>query len=115
MSEDDCEDSDFVGSSIEPIATGLISSRSATSEVPDTTAIAAAVRKRLYSKGISQRLFARHVLALSQGTTSDLLCRPKPWRRLAGRARQSYNRMLTWLTDPAGLDTLARAARSTNS
>ena len=39
---------------------------------------------------IGQRLFAKYVLGLSQGTVSELLSKPKSWDKLTEKGRDSY-------------------------
>jgi hypothetical protein len=41
--------------------------------------VAKTVRELLSIHNIGQRLFAKHVLGLSQGTVSELLSKPKSW------------------------------------
>ena len=43
----------------------------------DTHAIARKVRELLSSHSIGQRLFAKYVMGLSQGTVSEMLSKPK--------------------------------------
>uniref|UniRef100_A0A1I8ICZ2 DNA-binding protein SATB n=1 Tax=Macrostomum lignano TaxID=282301 RepID=A0A1I8ICZ2_9PLAT len=62
----------------------------------DTNQIAGQVRDLLSSHSIGQRLFARHVLGLSQGTVSELLSKPKPWEKLTEKGRESYRKMSGW-------------------
>ncbi|PAA73378.1 hypothetical protein BOX15_Mlig004399g1 [Macrostomum lignano] len=68
----------------------------ATADILDTASIASKVRKLLGRHGIGQRLFARRVLGLSQGTVSELLSKPKPWPKLTEKGRESYKRMASW-------------------
>lgn len=53
-------------------------------------------------RNIGQRQFARDVLALTQGTISELLAKPKPWDRLTEKGKDSYRRMLQWVIDQTG-------------
>jgi len=53
--------------------------------------------------GIGQRLFAKFVLGLSQGTVSELLSKPKPWDKLTEKGRDSYRKMHAWACDEAAI------------
>jgi homeobox protein cut-like len=57
------------------------------------------VKEILSQYSISQRLFGEHVLALSQGSVSDLLARPKPWHMLTQKGREPFIRMKLFLDD----------------
>ena len=48
---------------------------------------------------IGQRLFAKYVLGLSQGTVSELLSKPKSWDKLTEKGRDSYRKMHAWVWD----------------
>jgi hypothetical protein len=48
------------------------------------------VRELLSVHNIGQRLFAKYVLGLSQGTVSELLSKPKSWEKLTEKGRDSY-------------------------
>ena len=48
---------------------------------------------------IGQRLFAKYVLGLSQGTVSELLSKPKSWDKLTEKGRDSYRKMHAWAYD----------------
>ena len=65
----------------------------------DTADVAQHVREILSTNNIGQRLFARHVLGLSQGTVSELLSKPKHWDKLTEKGRDSYRRMHQWIRD----------------
>jgi len=65
----------------------------------DTGMVAKTVRELLSIHNIGQRLFAKHVLGLSQGTVSELLSKPKSWDKLTEKGRESYRKMHTWATD----------------
>ncbi|KAK4469583.1 hypothetical protein MN116_007120 [Schistosoma mekongi] len=54
----------------------------------------------LSQHSISQRLFGAHVLGLSQGSVSDLLARPKPWKLLTQKGREPFIRMQLFLNNP---------------
>ncbi|PAA92759.1 hypothetical protein BOX15_Mlig012808g1 [Macrostomum lignano] len=75
----------------------------ATADILDTASIASKVRKLLGRHGIGQRLFARRVLGLSQGTVSELLSKPKPWPKLTEKGRESYKRMAIWANNEANV------------
>ncbi|CAF1530145.1 unnamed protein product, partial [Adineta ricciae] len=62
----------------------------------DTTYVANVVRKILAQHNIGQRIFARYVLSLSQGTVSELLSKPKAWAKLTEKGKESYRKMWTW-------------------
>jgi CUT domain len=72
----------------------------------DTADVAQHVREILSSNNIGQRLFARHVLGLSQGTVSELLSKPKHWDKLTEKGRESYRRMHQWIHDGANVAAL---------
>ncbi|KAJ8916056.1 hypothetical protein NQ315_010924 [Exocentrus adspersus] len=65
----------------------------------DTLHIARKVRELLSIHNIGQRLFAKYVLGLSQGTVSELLSKPKPWDKLTEKGRDSYRKMHAWACD----------------
>ncbi|CAC5422305.1 CUTL [Mytilus coruscus] len=65
----------------------------------DTVLVAKTVRELLSIHNIGQRLFAKHVLGLSQGTVSELLSKPKSWDKLTEKGRESYRKMYAWATD----------------
>ncbi|XP_052220981.1 homeobox protein cut-like 1 isoform X4 [Dreissena polymorpha] len=65
----------------------------------DTSMVAKTVRELLSIHNIGQRLFAKHVLGLSQGTVSELLSKPKSWDKLTEKGRESYRKMHSWATD----------------
>lgn len=65
----------------------------------DTLHIARRVRELLSIHNIGQRLFAKYVLGLSQGTVSELLSKPKPWDKLTEKGRDSYRKMHGWACD----------------
>ncbi|XP_028966753.1 homeobox protein cut-like 1 [Galendromus occidentalis] len=69
------------------------------SEALNTGQIARCVRELLSAHNIGQRLFAKYVLGLSQGTVSELLSKPKPWDKLTEKGRDSYRKMHAWATD----------------
>lgn len=53
-----------------------------------------------------QRLFGETILGLTQGSVSDLLSRPKPWRKLSLKGREPFVRMQLWLNDPHNVEKL---------
>ncbi|KAF8777409.1 Homeobox protein cut like protein [Argiope bruennichi] len=65
----------------------------------NTLTIARCVRELLSVNNIGQRLFAKLVLGLSQGTVSELLSKPKPWDKLTEKGRDSYRKMHAWACD----------------
>ncbi|KAG8192690.1 hypothetical protein JTE90_009717 [Oedothorax gibbosus] len=69
------------------------------SESLNTLNIARCVRELLSVHNIGQRLFAKFVLGLSQGTVSELLSKPKPWDKLTEKGRDSYRKMHAWASD----------------
>lgn len=70
-----------------------------TSQVLDTADVSQKIREILSTHNIGQRLFAKHVLGLSQGTVSELLSKPKHWDKLTEKGRESYRKMHAWATD----------------
>lgn len=50
----------------------------------------------LESREISQTSFAQYVVSRTQGTLSDLLNNPKPWKDLRS-GRETYQQMIRWL------------------
>lgn len=65
----------------------------------NTMQISRCVRELLSMHNIGQRLFAKYVLGLSQGTVSELLSKPKPWDKLTEKGRDSYRKMHAWASD----------------
>ena len=57
------------------------------------------------------QLFGEVVLGLSQGSVSELLCKPKPWHMLSIKGREPFIRMQLWLSDPNNVEKL-HAARA---
>ncbi|CAF2753995.1 unnamed protein product [Rotaria sp. Silwood2] len=62
----------------------------------ETTYVANIVRKILAQHNIGQRVFARYILSLSQGTVSELLSKPKAWSKLTEKGKESYRKMWSW-------------------
>lgn len=69
----------------------------------DTLQISRRVRELLSIHNIGQRLFAKYILGLSQGTVSELLSKPKPWDKLTEKGRDSYRKMHAWAADDAAV------------
>lgn len=67
-----------------------------TYEPINTADIAQKVRDLLSVHNIGQRVFAKFILGLSQGTVSELLSKPKHWDKLTEKGRESYRKMYTW-------------------
>ncbi|XP_036339494.1 homeobox protein cut isoform X3 [Rhagoletis pomonella] len=65
----------------------------------DTLHISRRIRELLSVHNIGQRLFAKYILGLSQGTVSELLSKPKPWDKLTEKGRDSYRKMHAWGCD----------------
>ncbi|RWS17517.1 Homeobox protein cut-like protein [Dinothrombium tinctorium] len=65
----------------------------------NTLNISRCVREFLSVHNIGQRLFAKYILGLSQGTVSELLSKPKPWDKLTEKGRDSYRKMHAWASD----------------
>lgn len=68
-------------------------------ETLNTLNISRCVRELLSVHNIGQRLFAKYILGLSQGTVSELLSKPKPWDKLTEKGRDSYRKMHAWAMD----------------
>ncbi len=82
---------------LQRIHNAMARSESTTSaQVLDTAEVAARIREILSAHNIGQRLFAKHVLGLSQGTVSELLSKPKHWDKLTEKGRESYRKMHAW-------------------
>ncbi|KAK6184473.1 hypothetical protein SNE40_006941 [Patella caerulea] len=93
----------FPGSPIHPsfMPLNMIKNESplSSSGALDTSYVAKTVREILSVHNIGQRLFAKHVLGLSQGTVSELLSKPKSWDKLTEKGRESYRKMHAWSVD----------------
>jgi hypothetical protein len=72
----------------------------------DTTYVANVVRKLLAQHNIGQRIFARYILSLSQGTVSELLSKPKCWSKLTEKGKESYRKMWCWANSEESILTL---------
>ena len=75
-------------------------------QVLDTADVSQRIREILSTHNIGQRLFAKHVLGLSQGTVSELLSKPKHWDKLTEKGRESYRKMHAWATDEGNVTAL---------
>ena len=67
----------------------------------DTREIANKTRELLYTRGISQKIFAKHVLGASQSLVCSMLNQlpRKPWEKLNKRQRHNYRMMHAWCHD----------------
>ena len=66
----------------------------------DTRAISNRVRELLYTRNISQRTFAKHVLGMNPTSVSIMLSKsPKSWEKLTKRTRHHYRVMHAWCYD----------------
>ncbi|CAF0733169.1 unnamed protein product [Adineta ricciae] len=72
----------------------------------DTSYVANVVRKLLAQHNIGQRIFARYILSLSQGTVSELLSKPKCWSKLTEKGKESYRKMWCWANSEESILTL---------
>ena len=81
-------------------------SSSSNYEPINTADIAQKVRDLLSIHNIGQRVFAKFILGLSQGTVSELLSKPKHWDKLTEKGRESYRKMYTWSCSEQSIATL---------
>lgn len=65
----------------------------------DTAEIAFQVKEQLLKHNIGQRVFGHYVLGLSQGSVSEILARPKPWRKLTVKGKEPFIKMKQFLSD----------------
>ncbi|XP_072271962.1 homeobox protein cut-like 2 isoform X4 [Pyxicephalus adspersus] len=65
----------------------------------DTSEIAFQVKEQLLKHNIGQRVFGHYVLGLSQGSVSEILARPKPWRKLTVKGKEPFIKMKQFLSD----------------
>uniref|UniRef100_A0A8C6Z3D5 Homeobox protein cut-like n=1 Tax=Nothoprocta perdicaria TaxID=30464 RepID=A0A8C6Z3D5_NOTPE len=65
----------------------------------DTAEIAFQVKEQLLKHNIGQRVFGHYVLGLSQGSVSEILARPKPWRKLTVKGKEPFIKMKQFLAD----------------
>ncbi|XP_039361480.1 homeobox protein cut-like 2 isoform X4 [Mauremys reevesii] len=75
------------------------SASSADEEQLDTAEIAFQVKEQLLKHNIGQRVFGHYVLGLSQGSVSEILARPKPWRKLTVKGKEPFIKMKQFLSD----------------
>ncbi|XP_073168691.1 homeobox protein cut-like 2 isoform X1 [Lepidochelys kempii] len=75
------------------------STGSADEEQLDTAEIAFQVKEQLLKHNIGQRVFGHYVLGLSQGSVSEILARPKPWRKLTVKGKEPFIKMKQFLSD----------------
>ncbi|KAK2491721.1 hypothetical protein MC885_004183, partial [Smutsia gigantea] len=66
----------------------------------DTAEIAFQVKEQLLKHNIGQRVFGHYVLGLSQGSVSEILARPKPWRKLTVKGKEPFIKMKQFLITP---------------
>ena len=69
-------------------------------EEVNTKEVADQITAELKRCSIPQAVFAKKVLARSQGTLSDLLRNPKPWSKLKS-GRETFRKMWKWLQEPS--------------
>jgi hypothetical protein len=84
--------------------TSLDSSAGAT-EI-DTLEMTTQIKEVLQFHNLGQKLFGEAVLGLSQGSVSELLSKPKPWRMLSVKGREPFVKMAAWLADPLNVSRL---------
>ncbi|KFO23567.1 Homeobox protein cut-like 2, partial [Fukomys damarensis] len=77
----------------------LASPAGAEEEQLDTAEIAFQVKEQLLKHNIGQRVFGHYVLGLSQGSVSEILARPKPWRKLTVKGKEPFIKMKQFLSD----------------
>ncbi|XP_028851166.1 homeobox protein cut-like 2 isoform X2 [Denticeps clupeoides] len=87
-----------------PMETGAPSDQSESSSLGDddqldTAEIAYQVKEQLLKHNIGQRVFGHYVLGLSQGSVSEILARPKPWRKLTVKGKEPFIKMKQFLSD----------------
>ncbi|XP_051777165.1 homeobox protein cut-like 2 isoform X2 [Erpetoichthys calabaricus] len=75
------------------------SSSTGEDEQLDTAEIAYQVKEQLLKHNIGQRVFGHYVLGLSQGSVSEILARPKPWRKLTVKGKEPFIKMKQFLSD----------------
>jgi len=81
-------------------------SQSESSPEIDTLEITTKVKDVLQFHNLGQKLFGEAVLGLSQGSVSELLSKPKPWRMLSVKGREPFVKMAAWLADPVNISRL---------
>lgn len=72
----------------------------------DTLEMTTQIKEVLQFHNLGQKLFGEAVLGLSQGSVSELLSKPKPWRMLSVKGREPFVKMAAWLADPLGVNRL---------
>ncbi|XP_073532445.1 homeobox protein cut-like 2 isoform X2 [Phyllobates terribilis] len=65
----------------------------------ETSEIAFQVKEQLLKHNIGQRVFGHYVLGLSQGSVSEILARPKPWRKLTVKGKEPFIKMKQFISD----------------
>ncbi|XP_043924564.1 homeobox protein cut-like 2 isoform X2 [Protopterus annectens] len=75
------------------------SSSAVDDEQLDTADIAFQVKEQLLKHNIGQRVFGHYVLGLSQGSVSEILARPKPWRKLTVKGKEPFIKMKQFISD----------------
>jgi hypothetical protein len=88
-----------------PVTTS-ITALSGSYESLNTADIAQKVRDLLSMHNIGQRIFAKYILGLSQGTVSELLSKPKHWDKLTEKGRESYRKMHSWSCSDENINSL---------
>ncbi|KAM5199672.1 homeobox protein cut-like 2 isoform 2-T2 [Hipposideros larvatus] len=83
----------------EPVDGGGSGLAGAEEEQLDTAEIAFQVKEQLLKHNIGQRVFGHYVLGLSQGSVSEILARPKPWRKLTVKGKEPFLKMKQFLSD----------------
>jgi hypothetical protein len=78
----------------------------ASNEPLNTNDVSQKVRDLLNAHNIGQRIFAKYILGLSQGTVSELLSKPKHWDKLTEKGRESYRKMYTWSCSDESINAL---------
>ncbi|XP_053446197.1 homeobox protein cut-like 2 isoform X2 [Nycticebus coucang] len=78
---------------------GSMAGTGAEEEQLDTAEIAFQVKEQLLKHNIGQRVFGHYVLGLSQGSVSEILARPKPWRKLTVKGKEPFIKMKQFLSD----------------
>ena len=78
------------------VVAGVTRKASISIDALDTIQVSNVVRQLLGQNNIGQRVFARCILNLSQGTVSELLSKPKPWSKLTEKGKESYRKMWAW-------------------
>jgi hypothetical protein len=79
---------------------------SLSNEPLNTNDVSQKVRDLLNVHNIGQRIFAKYILGLSQGTVSELLSKPKHWDKLTEKGRESYRKMYTWSCSDKSINAL---------